>query len=226
MIARRHILALEQKIAPGRGVGANDRLVRPLAIFAPVQGVRLCGESARHVETQAGAAPGRTPNSALGFGHRAAGSRIKRRAVGILGETGGAGNFAARAKTGIDEAARAQSVERARIIAGMLALATRRLGESHAEPGEVDDDGPFILALAAGAIDVFDAQEKAPAACRGHLRIEQRGIGVAEMQEAVRRRGEAKDRLDQGSVHFRICAKALACQNRPLTADRAKRGDP
>ena len=58
MVARRHVLALQHEVAPRRRLGANDRLARALAIFAPMPVAGRRGERPRHVEAQRGARPG------------------------------------------------------------------------------------------------------------------------------------------------------------------------
>jgi hypothetical protein len=63
----------------------------------------------------------------------------------------------AAAKAGIDQPSRAQGLERARVILGVLALATRRTGEGEPEPGEILFDRRLVFALAAGLIQVFNA---------------------------------------------------------------------
>ncbi len=130
---------------------------------------------------------------------------------------------AARAKTGIDDAARGQPIERAGVVADMLALTARRLAKSQAKPREIGDNGPLIFGLAARAVYVFDAQQESPVARCGHLSIQKRGIGMAQMKASIWRRREAKDRLGQRVVLVRICASALACQNPPARARGTRR---
>ena len=75
----------------------------------------------------------------------------------------------------------------------MLALAARRRGKAKSEPCEVVDDRGLELRLAARAVQVFNAQQQAPAGFGGDALIHQRRIGVAEMERPVRRWREAED---------------------------------
>ena len=49
------------------------------------------------------------------------------------------------------------------------------------------------MRLATGAVQVFNAQKQAPAGLGGEPLVQERRIGVAEMERAVRRRREAQD---------------------------------
>ena len=74
----------------------------------------------------------------------------------------------------------------------MLALAAPRRRKAKAEPREIVDDRGLELGLATGAVQVFNAQNQAPADLGREALVHQRRIGVAEMERPVRRRREAQ----------------------------------
>jgi hypothetical protein len=76
----------------------------------------------------------------------------------------------------------------------MFALPPRAGLEAEAEPGKIVEDGGLVLRLAAGAVQVFNAQQQAPAERDGEPVVAKRGIGVAKVQRAVRRRREPDGR--------------------------------
>ena len=92
----------------------------------------------------------------------------------------------------------------------MFALPTRRRVEDEAEPGKVLLDRRFVFALAAGSIQVFNAQQQAAAGRGGEALVHQRRIGVAEMQRAVGRGREAKGRDRRPSGHWRSMDGTMA----------------
>src|ERR1041384_8526146 len=65
------------------------------------------------------------------------------------------------------------------------------------EPGKVLVDRLFKFRPAARRIDVFDAQQEAPAERARHLEIDQRGERMTEMQVAVR----AGRKSENGLLH-------------------------
>ena len=75
----------------------------------------------------------------------------------------------------------------------MLALPARRRRKAKPEPGEVVDNGGLELRLAARPVQIFNAQQHAPVGFGGDALIDQRGIGVAEMERPVRRGRKAQD---------------------------------
>jgi hypothetical protein len=83
----------------------------------------------------------------------------------------------------------------------MVGLAPHRRFPAQAEPGEVVEQGGLELRPAAGDVDVLHAQEEAAAGLGGERAVGHGGIGVAEMEVAVRRGREADDRLGEGRGH-------------------------
>ena len=82
----------------------------------------------------------------------------------------------------------------------MFALTARFALEAEAEPREIVEHGGFILRLAPLAVEVFNAQEQTAPKRRGGVRVAESGIGVAEMQRAVRRWSETQDSLRRKCV--------------------------
>src|SRR5437868_4918936 len=80
----------------------------------------------------------------------------------------------------------------------MLRLPPHRLVPCDAEPSEVFIDGGLEFRLAAGQVDVLDAQQQAAAGLTRQIKIQQRRKGVAEMQITVRARRKAED----GGRHY------------------------
>ena len=77
----------------------------------------------------------------------------------------------------------------------MLRLPAYGAVELDAEPGEILADAVLEFGAAALAVDVLDAEEKRPAGLPRQRLVEERRIGVAEMEAAVRARREAQDGL-------------------------------
>src|SRR5690606_16207639 len=75
----------------------------------------------------------------------------------------------------------------------MLRLATYRPLPVEAEPGEIFEDRLLEGGAAAPGIDILDPQQEPSAGRRRGVPAGQRGMGVAEMQEAGRAGGEAGD---------------------------------
>ena len=132
--------------------------------------------------------------------HRAAGAGIERAfrslspGVGRPGRGGNLGqNLFAGAEARIDQVFFLQPAQRMAVFVHMLRLAAHRKLPAQPQPGQIVFDGGTIFRAAAGAIDIFDAQQKAPAVCfRRPFRIERRKC-VAQMQMPRRRGGEAGD---------------------------------
>ncbi len=68
----------------------------------------------------------------------------------------------------------------------MFALTAGGAFEAEAEPGEIVEKAGLVLRLAPRPVEVFYAQEQASPESFGGARVAERGIGVAEMQRAVR----------------------------------------
>src|SRR3979409_994508 len=75
----------------------------------------------------------------------------------------------------------------------MQGLPPDRSFPGEAEPGEVLIDRGLEFRPATGQVDILDPQQKSPAARARQIEIQQRRIGVAEMQIAVRARRKAED---------------------------------
>src|SRR5437764_14881274 len=96
----------------------------------------------------------------------------------------------------------------------MLRLPPHRLVPCDAEPSEVFIDGGLEFRLAAGQVDVLDAQQQAAAGLTRQIKIQQRRKGVAEMQITVRARRKAED----GGRHYLglvMAGLVLACPGHP-----------
>ena len=86
-----------------------------------------------------------------------------------------------------------QPIDRLPVKLKMLGLPAHRLLPFDAEPGEVVIDRGLEFRPAAGLVDILDAQQEHPAAAPRQIEIEQRGIGMAEMEPAVRRWGKSEN---------------------------------
>src|SRR6185437_7524556 len=128
----------------------------------------------------------------FGWGEGAAGSGIERRAIRVASSVRRERDLRAAAKTGVDQAAPVKAGERRRIVFAVLALSARRR-KAKSEPGEVVDNGGFEMRLGARPVQIFDAQQDAPLRLRGEALVDERGIGVTEMEPPVRRGREAQN---------------------------------
>jgi len=72
----------------------------------------------------------------------------------------------------------------------VIGLATHRRFPLKTEPGQILVDGGLELGPAAFGVDIFDAQDKAPADVARRLGRRQGGQGVAAVQPAAGRRRE------------------------------------
>ena len=199
MVARREFPPGKDDISPGRRLDdALDR-VRPFAEFPPDDPGRRQLDRATHVEPERRPVASREARGAFAASKRTAGSRVERRAVGIARD-GRARDLGPAAEAGIDDTERIEPRQRFRIIVWMLALAARRVFETKSEPGKIVENGSLVLRLAPRAVEVFYAQEQASAESFGGARVAKRGIGVPEVQRAIRRRRETKDGCGGESV--------------------------
>jgi hypothetical protein len=109
------------------------------------------------------------------------------------GEGGADGrlDLGAGAAAGVGEAEAGEAVEGGGVAGAVLGLAEDGLGPGEAEPGEVAVDRRLVLGAAAGGVDVLDAEEEAAGLLAGELGGGQGREGVAEVERAGRRRGEA-----------------------------------
>ena len=200
VIARSQIATLQDNIAPNlrprpmlRGNGA-------LAIFSPAKIRRRGVERALHVEAERGPIAAGEAVARMRPGERAAGSGVKRRAIRVAPSVRGARDLRAAAKTAVDKAALIKMRERRRIVVAMLALPARRRGKAKSKPGQIVSDGGLESRLAARMVQVFNAQQHAPTQFVAEAFVDEGGIGVAEMERAIRRRREAQDRRGRQDV--------------------------
>ena len=200
VIARSQIATLEDDIAPNlrrrqmlRGNGA-------LAIFSPAKIRGRDAERAPHVEAERGPIAAGEAVALFGRGEGAAGSGVEWRAVGVAPSVRGARDLRAAAKTAIDKAALIKARERRRIVVAMLALSARRRGKAKSKPGQIVSDGGLKSRLAARMVQVLNAQQRASVQFVGEALVDESGIGVAEMERAVRRRRETQNRRGRQNV--------------------------
>jgi hypothetical protein len=205
VIASRHLLAPDDGIPPSRGVGHHLRGA-PLHVEArPSERRADGGQRSGHVHAPGMRHAGRQALRDFRSRQPSAGTRIKRPPVRITrGGTavpwGRAGDLTPGAEARIDEVAPPQGVEDSAVIGEVLGLAPHRLFPDKAEPAQILDDVLPKGGRGAEGVDVFDPQQKAPAPIAGKPRVEERGIGVAEMKAPVRARREA----EHGHAHARL----------------------
>ena len=72
------------------------------------------------------------------------------------------------------------------IVVEMVGLPPHRLGPCDSQPREVFIDRLLELRLAAGRVDVLDAQQEFSTRLARHFKVEQRRQRMAEMQVAIR----------------------------------------
>ena len=82
----------------------------------------------------------------------------------------------------------------------MLALSARRRGKAKSKPGQIVSDGGLKSRLAARMVQVLNAQQRASVQFVGEALVDESGIGVAEMERAVRRRRETQNRRGRQNV--------------------------
>lgn len=211
MIARRRIGAPQNDIAPGGGVGYNKARLS-IAGLLPAYWPLNFTQRLFHVEPV---------GEALGCCHLLFAfpliqmplfGRIERRAIRIARP--GAGfpliglnprpDLAAGEEGGVDDAALDQAIQGLTIKAEMLGLATDRLFEANAEPVEIGKDRGLEFGGAAGDIDIFEPQQQAPAACAGHLGVEEGRERMTQMQPAVGARRKTEGRLALSGLTDRV----------------------
>jgi hypothetical protein len=102
-------------------------------------------------------------------------------------------DLAAGAETAIQQAACVQVVDDGGIVAKVIGLAPHRRLPIQPQPGQILENRGLIFGPTAGLVDVLDAQDEAPA-CGARRRPGGQGReGVAPVQQAGGRRGEAGD---------------------------------
>ena len=200
VVARRRLLADQHHVAPAAGLGGarpflgEEHVAIRHRAFADHQHVADLLLRRVHVEPPLRGAAGGEPRLRLAPGEVPAGAGIDRRAVGIA-PLGVPRDLGTRAEAGIEQARPPQLCGRFLVDGEALALPHHRLGEVVAEPGHVRADGGVEFGFAAGEIDVLDAQQRRAADGRRGVLREQRGIGVAQVQVAVRAWRKAENRL-------------------------------
>jgi hypothetical protein len=102
------------------------------------------------------------------------------------------GDLAAALEAWIGQAHGFELVHRRLIIAEILALPAHILLPGDPEPAQVFVDRGLVFGPAARGIDVLDAQQQPAVTLPRHVVIDERRIGMAEMQIAVRARCEPK----------------------------------
>ncbi len=177
------VLAGEDDVAERRRVGG---------VSAGVEGAGF-GEGERTRESE-GAAEIETDGVArprVGHGATAAGAGIDRMRRVLLGCRESGTDIGARAAAGVGEAEGGQAGEGGGVAVEVVGLAEDGLGPDEAEPGEVGVDGGLVLGAGAGGVDVLDAEEAGALLHVRDIPGGQRREGVAEVERAGRRRGEA-----------------------------------
>ena len=179
----------------GKGLSALD-LARSLVDEVVWAGFSRCP---RAVEPQAKLAPRGDQRPPFVGTAVAAGAGIERPIEAVRGIRR-LRNVGARTKAGVDQALMVETRERRRIVVAVFALPERRRRKAKPEPGEIVDDGGLELRLAARPVQVFDAQQHAAAQFAREALVDQRRIGVAEMERPIRRGREAQDRRGRWNV--------------------------
>lgn len=195
VVAGRDVAARHDNVAPilGTRLDGVRRGQRLIAEFGPCQvpaGTRHGGADVQP--------PGEgriLGNPPLAFLHRKrlVGRGIKRHTVGIarpvapaLFAIGDEGAYLAAAhEGGIDEFLADQAPEHRSIFCKMLGLAAHGPFPVEAQPFQIGDHARLELWRAARGVDILDAQQQAAATGICELLVEQRRIGVAQMQFAV-----------------------------------------
>jgi DNA-3-methyladenine glycosylase II len=116
-------------------------------------------------------------------------SRIERRAVRVVRPLAAlrehSRDLAAAFEARIEHAQPVEFRQRGAISVEMRALAPHRLLPAQAKPRQILADGVFILRTATRGVDIFQAQQEAAAGGARHVKIEERGERMAEVQIAV-----------------------------------------
>jgi hypothetical protein len=104
------------------------------------------------------------------------------------------GNLFSRGETGIDQSHCIELRQSARIIGEVLGLTPGGALPVKPQPSQIFVNLCFELTSASGLIDILNAQQKTPAPRFRRRAGKKRGVGVAEMEFAIRSWREAKDR--------------------------------
>jgi len=137
---------------------------------------------------------------ALGPRERFRRARIERRPIGIARPRrfgfplrDEPGDFRAALEGRIDQAQARQFFRRLAVARKMFRLPAHRRFPGYPEPGEVFVDRRLEFRPAAGCVDILDPQQEPAAAFARQVEIQQRRIGVAEMEVAVRARRKSEN---------------------------------
>ncbi len=169
VIARRHVLAQDDCIAPLLGPRVQD--LRP-AILAelgegePLPAQPLTRQVARplHVEAQRKALAVVHAPVDLRPRHPLVQAGIERRPVGIeRARHRRRLDLAARGKARVEHALRLQPLRGVRVVGKVLRLAQHRRLPIEPEPGEILEDAGDVFLAAASDVDILDAHEEAAA---------------------------------------------------------------
>lgn len=202
VVARRHVLAGEDRVAPAGRIRKPDRV--GLARREGGVGVRPGAECQRPRTVEA-------PGMRLLRDRPApACAGIERRPVRIAGLARRRLDLPPGTGAGIDEAPRPKIVEGGAVGGHPGRLAPDRVREAEAEPGEVVDQAVRQFRPAAERVDVLDAQQQITVQRPGELRVEEGRIGVAEMQAPVRARGEAQAGRRHGGMRTKTDPHAIS----------------
>jgi len=146
------------------------------------------------------AAPGAAAALAFGSRHHARASRIDRHTVGVtrpaaipIALRDQRVDFAPALEARINEPLCFESVEGGRVVVEVLALPAHRLLPGNAQPAEILADRRLVFRPTPLRVDVLDPQQQSPAGGLRHFVVEQRRVGMAEMQIPVRARRKAED---------------------------------
>lgn len=114
-----------------------------------------------------------------------------------MGGCGGGRDFAsdvgAAAEAGVNETAVAEDVERCAVFIEVFGLDSDLVIPVEPKPGEIFYDGLRELGAAAGWVYIFKAEEEFTTSRAGAAPGNQRGMCVAEVEQAGRAGGEAGD---------------------------------
>ncbi|MNX84865.1 hypothetical protein D3C86_1166820 [compost metagenome] len=109
----------------------------------------------------------------------------------VRGVADGVEDVLAGAETAIEQTARVQGVDDGGVVSQVVRLAPHGRLPIQTQPGQIFKDGGFVFRLAAGRVDVLDAQHKTPAGLARRYPGGQGREGVAPVQPAGGRGGEA-----------------------------------
>ena len=196
VIRGRPVAPDQQHVAEGARCGFH-RLFRCEAAFLPGERAGRVG-GLLHVEAERMARAGVDQRPRFGRIALAVGGRIERRSVRVarpLPAGRGGLDLAAAHEGRIDQSHRRKPVDRRPVVGDVLRLAAHRLLPGKPQPAELVADRRFVFRPAAGGIGVLDPEQEAPAGRLGEIEVGQCRQGMAEMERAGGRGGEAENGL-------------------------------